>query len=35
MLFEGGKPLRKVPADKIVDELMAEIERRFPGALEA
>lgn len=35
MLFEGGKPLRKVPADKIVDELTAEIERRFPGALEA
>ena len=35
MLFEGGRPLRKVPADKIVDELMAEIERRFPGALDA
>ena len=35
MLFEGGKPLRKVPADMIVDELMAEIERRLPGALGA
>ncbi|MCH3957610.1 MAG: flavodoxin-dependent (E)-4-hydroxy-3-methylbut-2-enyl-diphosphate synthase [Olsenella sp.] len=35
MLFEGGKPLRMVPADRIVDELMAEIDRRFPGTREA
>lgn len=35
MLFEGGKPLRKVPADRIVDELMVEIDRRFPGTREA
>jgi (E)-4-hydroxy-3-methylbut-2-enyl-diphosphate synthase len=35
MLFESGKPLRKVAADKIVDELMAEIARRFPGAFDA
>ena len=35
MLFEGGKPLRKVGAENIVDELMAEIDRRFPGAIDA
>ena len=35
MLFEGGRPLRKIPADRIVDELMAEIGRRFPAAPDA
>ena len=29
VLFENGNPIRKVPEDKIVDELFAEIENRF------
>lgn len=29
MLFANGKPIRKIPADRIVDELMSEIDRRF------
>ena len=31
VLFENGKKIRDVPEDRIVDELMAEIERRFAG----
>ena len=29
LLFAGGEPLRTVPEDRMVDELFAEIERRF------
>jgi (E)-4-hydroxy-3-methylbut-2-enyl-diphosphate synthase len=29
LLFENGKPLRKVAEDKIVDELVSEIKSRY------
>lgn len=31
LLFENGKPLRKVAEDKIVDELVSEIKSRYEG----
>jgi len=36
MIFAHGKPLRKVPQDRLVDELFAEIDRsRARGGVEA
>jgi (E)-4-hydroxy-3-methylbut-2-enyl-diphosphate synthase len=36
MIFAHGKPLRKVPQDKLVDELFAEIDKSFArGGVEA